>query len=1067
MRKHISVILALVTMIGLFTFTAASVKASEKASLLFNSTEQCSRISVLRYERSQQLGDINSDGKLDAVDVFILRSLIVGLASYSDLENSELLADVNCDGRPDAVDVYLIRSMIVGLAPRANTDICKRVPAEYSNVMNSAAVTTDSHGVSRAYIDVSDIYLPSCGYAVITCLTPSGNGGNGEAAAAAAFGTDTKRSDIDLICDGRFHSYTVDISSMSLRANTGEVCFDFFKESASGDRMFINSVVFCADAEEAAETALKYESVNSGYSYIDSEPSDGGLTSKPGYGYSYSFVSYDEIEITAYNGVDYDVKVPAYIDGFKVVGIADFTMDSVNFAPYVRSVTLPETVTYIGDEAFGTLDFNVRQPFSSLSAVNLPKSLKVIGDGAFGCSSFESIIIPEGVEYIGAHAFEHSRVTEVTYKGDNVKHGDSSFGSLTMIAVSKVLANSFNDAYFSDKVFYTYRDYLYVYTGSDRSPVIPDGVSGIMMSAFAGRDVTTVTIPDSVEYIGERAFENSPVTSIVIPPSVKTIGKDAFSGCTELESITFSEGLESIEEGAFRGCRKLSSVALPDGLLSVGDDAFASCSALTDISIPASCETASISSVEDTPWYSALPDGDMYLGGVYVGYRTTVGGEFNYDLPSEVNILPGTKCVSILNGDGSGVKSITIPDGVKYFYWESASSSDVSSLYFPDSVEYIDCSDMKLLKELRLPENAELAYGAFSNCPLLKEATVPGGTKHANAFGGCANIEKLTLANGVYEFDSFGGFESLKSVELGSVRFIGNTVFSASALQSVDIPESVIYIGTGAFSNCKALTAVSGGENVKYIMAMAFYKCPQLSDIGSLENSVKELYPGAFYNTRWYLTQEKGIVYFGNIAYNYKGHMPKNSVLEFREGTTSVSSYFIFGDIDIMGKTDFMSDFSQDNLSGIVLPDSLTRIGVASFFSCPNLTDIDFGKVEVIDAYAFAGAGYKNVAMPDTVRFIGVYAFLMDEISSLSLGSGVRMLCEGAFLASADYPYPEVITLPESIIFIGDNSIGCNIDEYGNIRPVPGITAYCKYDTVAYLYALRNSFIIEYLPHRA
>lgn len=76
--------------------------------MLFNSAWQ---ISVLQYEKSQQLGDVNSDGKLDAVDVFILRSLIVGLASYSDLENSELLADVNCDGRPDAVDVYLIRSM--------------------------------------------------------------------------------------------------------------------------------------------------------------------------------------------------------------------------------------------------------------------------------------------------------------------------------------------------------------------------------------------------------------------------------------------------------------------------------------------------------------------------------------------------------------------------------------------------------------------------------------------------------------------------------------------------------------------------------------------------------------------------------------------------------------------------------------------------------------------------------------------------------------------------------------------------------------------------------------------
>lgn len=47
---------------------------------------------------------------------------------------------------------------------------------------------------------------------------------------------------------------------------------------------------------------------------------------------------------------------------------------------------------------------------------------------------------------------------------------------------------------------------------------------------------------------------------------VKSIGESAFEECTELTSITISEGIESMELGAFYHCCFLESVVIPNSV---------------------------------------------------------------------------------------------------------------------------------------------------------------------------------------------------------------------------------------------------------------------------------------------------------------------------------------------------------------------------------------------------------------------------------------------------------------------------------------------------------------------
>ena len=59
-----------------------------------------------------------------------------------------------------------------------------------------------------------------------------------------------------------------------------------------------------------------------------------------------------------------------------------------------------------------------------------------------------------------------------------------------------------------------------------------------------------------------------------------TIGTYAFSGCTSLESITFSEYVTSIGASAFSGCTSLENLIIPRSVTNVGASAFGGCTGL-------------------------------------------------------------------------------------------------------------------------------------------------------------------------------------------------------------------------------------------------------------------------------------------------------------------------------------------------------------------------------------------------------------------------------------------------------------------------------------------------------
>ena len=133
------------------------------------------------------------------------------------------------------------------------------------------------------------------------------------------------------------------------------------------------------------------------------------------------------------------------------------------------------------------------------------------------------------------------------------------------------------------------------YVGSRGGVVtIPSTIDGLPVTsigvyAFSGcTNLTSLTITEGVTSIGDGAFSGCTLTSVTIPNTVTTIGQYAFSFCANLTSISIPDSVTSIGQDAFSSCTSLTSVMIGQSLTRIANQAFSDCSRLPNITIPKS-----------------------------------------------------------------------------------------------------------------------------------------------------------------------------------------------------------------------------------------------------------------------------------------------------------------------------------------------------------------------------------------------------------------------------------------------------------------------------------------------
>ena len=331
----------------------------------------------------------------------------------------------------------------------------------------------------------------------------------------------------------------------------------------------------------------------------DTASSTGGTASDGTDTYKYEYTVNDgTATITKFLGpVDpanngpYDIEIPSELGGFTVTGLGRRSFSTNDhYSPLyplkskIQSVTIPQSVTSIGDSAFaGCHNLNsltINDAATSIGSwafaecplatkLSLGKNIKTIGDYAFyDCRALTSVTIPQSVTSIGDSAFGECSSLETLSLGENIKTiGDSAFyhcinlgkDDLTSVTIPQSVTSIGKDAF--------------RFCNNMKSLTINGAIESMGARAFAGCiSLKTLSLGENIKTIGHFAFADcSSLTNVTIPQSVTSIGNYVFRYCTLLKNVTIPEKVTTIGLGTFSYCKQLEYIMLPAGLTSFRD----------------------------------------------------------------------------------------------------------------------------------------------------------------------------------------------------------------------------------------------------------------------------------------------------------------------------------------------------------------------------------------------------------------------------------------------------------------------------------------------------------------
>lgn len=227
-----------------------------------------------------------------------------------------------------------------------------------------------------------------------------------------------------------------------------------------------------------------------------------------------------------------------------ITTICDDAFATEYWRGYFESVTLPQSLTTIGAEAFMNQE--------KVAQIVLPSALASIGNRAlYGCKGLIAVDVPASCQTIGNYAFYGSGVTTATIGGGAIGEG--------------------------------------CFQGSPlKSVTLSPGVTSIGAMAFIQCPLESIEIPESVTSLGREVFDGcSQLTHLVLSPNIPAIEYRTFMDCTGLTEVTIPNGVEYINEEAFHRCENIVTLKIGANIKVIGPRAFFGTQALKQVYVAA------------------------------------------------------------------------------------------------------------------------------------------------------------------------------------------------------------------------------------------------------------------------------------------------------------------------------------------------------------------------------------------------------------------------------------------------------------------------------------------------
>ncbi|MDE5670401.1 MAG: leucine-rich repeat domain-containing protein [Eubacterium sp.] len=294
------------------------------------------------------------------------------------------------------------------------------------------------------------------------------------------------------------------------------------------------------------------------------------------------------------------------------------------------------------------------------------------------------------------------------------------------------------------------------------------------------------------------------------------------------------------------------------------------------------------------------------------------------------------------------------------------------------------------------------------------------------AFSGCETLTNVTIPSSVTSLGDgvFFCCESLKSITVdannknylsadGVLYNKNKTKLIVYPIQKADtafaIPNSVSIIDEAAFFLCGNLTKVTIPNSVKTISDAAFAYCGGLKNV-TIPNSVATIGEAAFSGC----ANLESITIPGSVTSIGEGaFLECESLASVTVDSNNKSYSSVDGVLYNENKTQLIIYPAAKTTASFTIPNSVTSIAEAAFFSCESLT---------------------KVTIPGSVKSIGYGAFACTGLTSVTIPNSVTNIDELAFGGCLDL---KSITINNKNTKIGDSAI----DEYTTIYGYKGSTA--------------------------
>ena len=284
---------------------------------------------------------------------------------------------------------------------------------------------------------------------------------------------------------------------------------------------------------------------------------------------------------------------------------------------------------------------------------------------------------------------------------------------------------------------------------------LPDGVIyfGSVCYGCKGElaDNTSLRIKDGTVSVSPYAFSGQlGITGVTIPNSVKEIGYGAFSECFNLKKAVLPEQLTLIEDYLFGNCCSLESITIPKTVTRIGSNAFSNCTAFNKVTLPDSVTSLGSDAFDNTAWYNAQPNGDVYLGKFYYGYKGTMPVNHTVTIKSGTRYIADSAFLQQDNLTGISLPDTLVSVGSNTFVY----CYHLKSVSLPTSVKRIGSNAFYgcFIEKLTLSASVKtIEGGAFNSCILLQSVTIPYGVTELQryAFGNCAELSSVTIPTSV------------------------------------------------------------------------------------------------------------------------------------------------------------------------------------------------------------------------------------------------------------------------------------------------------------------------------